>query len=145
MTALALLGRTAGVLPPSFLWVGLGGACGFLACMVLQVLRHPAHGLMLPLELLGTLGNILSYARIMAIGMASVVLALLATILAQLMGNVVFKALVIVAVHGLNLVLGTSRPGDPGPAPAVRGVFSPLPPDRGKRYAPFRKQGGVAA
>lgn len=145
VAALALLGRMAGVLPPAFLWVGLGGAFGFLCCMVLQVLRHPAHGLMLPLELLGTLGNILSYSRIMAIGMASVVLALLATILAQLMGNIVFKVLVIVAVHGLNLVLGTVDPTIQGLRLQYVEFFPRFLLTGGKRYAPFRKQGGVAA
>jgi hypothetical protein len=56
------VGRLAGVLPPVFTWLGLGAAAAFLALMAVQTARHPAHGLMLPIEVLGAVGNILSYA-----------------------------------------------------------------------------------
>lgn len=140
-----LVGRLAGVLPAPFAYAGLAAAAAFLAVMVMLVVRHPAHGLMLPLEVLGTIGNILSYARIMAIGMASVVLAVLATVLARLMDNVVLAALVVVAVHALNLVLGTVDPTIQGLRLQYVEFFPRFLVTGGKRYSPFRKRGGDIA
>jgi V/A-type H+-transporting ATPase subunit I len=140
-----LVGRLSGVLPPAFTWLGLASAAAFLALMALQTIRHPIHGLMLPLEVLGAVGNILSYARIMAIGMASVVLALLATILARLMDNAVLAALVVVLVHALNLVLGTIDPTIQGLRLHYVEFFSKFLLTGGKSFRPFRKIGGEFA
>ncbi len=139
------VGRLAGFLPAVFTWVGLGAAASFLALMALQTARHPLHGLMLPLEVLGAVGNILSYARIMAIGMASVVLALLATILARLMDNAVLAAVVVILVHALNLVLGTIDPTIQGLRLQYVEFFSKFLLTGGKKFNPFKKIGGEFA
>jgi V/A-type H+-transporting ATPase subunit I len=139
------VGRLAGVLPPVFTWLGLGAAAAFLALMAVQTAHHPAHGLMLPIEVLGAIGNILSYARIMAIGMASVVLALLASILARLMDNAVLAVVVVVLVHSLNLVLGTIDPTIQGLRLQYVEFFSKFLLTGGKRFKPFRKIGGAFA
>ena len=139
------VGRLARVLPGVFTYLGLAAAAAFLTVMVIQTVRHPAHGLMLPLEILGTVGNILSYARIMAIGMASVVLALLATLLARLMENAVLAALIVIAVHTLNLVLGTIDPAIQGMRLQYVEFFSKFLMTGGKRFNPFKKLGGVIA
>jgi V/A-type H+-transporting ATPase subunit I len=139
------VGRLAGVLPPVFTWLGLGAAAAFLALMAVQTVHHPAHGLMLPIEVLGAVGNILSYARIMAIGMASVVLALLASILARLMDNAVLAVVVVVLVHSLNLVLGTIDPTIQGMRLQYVEFFSKFLLTGGKRFKPFRKIGGEFA
>ena len=139
------VGRLAGVLPPVFTWLGLGAAAAFLALMAVQTVHHPAHGLMLPIEVLGAVGNILSYARIMAIGMASVVLALLASILARLMDNAVLAVVVVVLVHSLNLVLGTIDPTIQGLRLQYVEFFSKFLLTGGKRFKPFRKIGGEFA
>jgi V/A-type H+-transporting ATPase subunit I len=139
------VGRLVKALPPVFTYLGLGAAAAFLAVMVLSILRHPMHGLMLPLEVLGSIGNILSYARIMAIGLASVVLALLATILARLMDNAVLSILTVIAVHTLNLVLGTIDPTIQGMRLQYVEFFSKFLLTGGKRFSPFKKLGGEIA
>jgi V/A-type H+-transporting ATPase subunit I len=68
-------------------------------------------GLLLgPLELLGTIGNILSYLRIAAIGLSSVYLAQVANELGGLVGNLLVGLIIAGLFHALNLVLGTFSP-----------------------------------
>ena len=61
-------------------------------------------------EIMGTVGNIMSYARIMAIGMASVMLAVVANELAGAVGSLLIGALVAVLLHLMNLVMGMFSP-----------------------------------
>jgi V/A-type H+-transporting ATPase subunit I len=61
-------------------------------------------------ELISTLGNILSYARLMALGMASAALAVVANQLGGITGNVILGAIVALLLHALNLVLGLFSP-----------------------------------
>jgi len=63
-------------------------------------------GLLAPLELLKTIGNIVSYARIMAIGLTSVLLALVANMLSGLTGDIVLGAVVGILIHLINIVIG---------------------------------------
>ena len=65
-----------------------------------------------PLELLGTLGNILSYLRIAAIGLSSVYLARVANELGGTAGEYSVLVGIIIATlfHALNLVLGAFSP-----------------------------------
>lgn len=67
-------------------------------------------GVLAPLELLKTIGNIISYVRIMAIGLTSVLLAFVANRLAGLTGDIVLGALVGGLLHLLNIVLGVFSP-----------------------------------
>ena len=145
LTLAFFVGRLAKVLPPVFTYLGLVAAAAFLAIMIVQTIRHPAHGLMLPLEVLSTMGNILSYARIMAIGMASVVLALLATILSRLFENAVLAIITVILVHTLNLVLGTIDPTIQGLRLQYVEFFSKFLLTGGKRFSPFKKLGGEIA
>jgi V/A-type H+-transporting ATPase subunit I len=66
--------------------------------------------LMGPIEFIGLIGNILSYLRIAAIGLASVYLAKVANDVAGLTGNIVVGAIIAVLIHALNLVLGAFSP-----------------------------------
>ena len=61
-------------------------------------------------EIMSTVGNILSYARIMAIGMASVVLALVANELGSKMEVVLVGVLIAAMLHMLNIVLAMFSP-----------------------------------
>ncbi|MCB8945483.1 MAG: hypothetical protein H6658_17170 [Ardenticatenaceae bacterium] len=63
-----------------------------------------------PIEFVGLLGNILSYLRIAAVGLASVYVAQLANDLAGSLGSVVVGVLIAVLFHALNLVLGAFSP-----------------------------------
>jgi len=67
-------------------------------------------GLLAPLEIFKTLGNIISYVRIMAVGLTSVLLAYIANDLAGRAGSLVVGVVVGVLLHTLNLVLGVFAP-----------------------------------
>jgi V/A-type H+-transporting ATPase subunit I len=63
-----------------------------------------------PIEFIGLLGNILSYLRITAVGLASVYVAKLANDLAGTLGSIIIGVLIAVLFHALNLVLGAFSP-----------------------------------
>lgn len=63
-----------------------------------------------PIEFFGVIGNILSYLRIAAIGLASVYLAIVANRLAGSLGSLVVGVLVALLFHALNLALGALSP-----------------------------------
>jgi V/A-type H+/Na+-transporting ATPase subunit I len=69
-----------------------------------------AEGLLAPMELLSTLGHILSYARVMAIGTASVMLAVVANRMVGTLGSVVVGALFALIFHLVNFALGLFSP-----------------------------------
>ena len=67
-------------------------------------------GLLAPLELLSMLGSILSYARIMAIGTASVMLAIVANEMHGALGSAAVGALFALLFHLVNFALGVFGP-----------------------------------
>lgn len=112
-TLLALVGAggllvaAAGRLP-----AGLGTAAGVavVAGLVILAILEGALGVLLgPLELLGTVGHVLSYLRIAAIGLASVYLARVANELGTA-GPLWVGLPVAALLHGLNLILGVFSP-----------------------------------
>lgn len=76
----------------------------------ITLLATLANGMLAPLELLKSVGNIISYARIMAIGLTSVLLADVANRLGGLTGNLLAGVLVAALLHSFNLVLGIFAP-----------------------------------
>lgn len=89
-------------------------------------------GIVAPIELLSTLGNILSYARIMALGTASVMMAVVANRLAGSFGSVLVGVLFGLLFHLVNFALGIF-------APTVHGLRLHYVEFFGKFYSP----GGV--
>jgi V/A-type H+-transporting ATPase subunit I len=69
-----------------------------------------AEGVLAPIELVSTLGNVLSYARIMAVGTASVMMAVVANRMTGAFGGVVVGALFALLFHLINFVLGVFSP-----------------------------------
>ncbi len=136
-----VIGRLVNLLPSVFTSLGVVAWILFLVFMLWTFKRHPLHGAMLPLELLGTVGNILSYARIMAVGMASAVLALLANQFGSMIDNVVLAVIVVVLVHALNLVLGVVDPTIQGLRLHYVEFFSKFYLSGGRVYSPFKKMG----
>lgn len=63
-----------------------------------------------PIEFITLIGNVLSYLRIAAIGLASVYLAKVANEVAGIAGNIIVGAIIAVLIHALNLVLGVFSP-----------------------------------
>src|SRR5512138_1929539 len=77
---------------------------------VLLPLLVISSGFLAPLELLRHIGNIISYARIMAIGLGSALLANAANQLAGLPGDLVLGTMAAIVLHGVAIVLGAFAP-----------------------------------
>lgn len=67
-------------------------------------------GIIFPLELIKTLGNIVSYGRIMAIGLSSVILANIANNFMGAIGNIFVGFLIALLIHSINIVLSVFSP-----------------------------------
>ena len=63
-----------------------------------------------PIEFVGVIGNILSYLRIAALGLASVFLAKVANDLGETVGSVIAGVTIALLIHALNLVMGMLSP-----------------------------------
>jgi V/A-type H+-transporting ATPase subunit I len=126
-----LLGWMAGPLPASLGYLGAAALVGALAVLVATL------GLAGPIELLGVVGNILSYARLMAIGLASVMLALVANALGTLSHDLLVGAIVAVLLHSLNLALGFFDSSIQGLRLHYVEFFSKFVEPGGVRFEPF--------
>jgi V/A-type H+-transporting ATPase subunit I len=100
---LAILAATE-VLPGSFFTPIVVALLVSFAALVV------AEGVLAPLELLTAVSNIFSYARIMAIGTASVMMAVVANRMAGAVGSVGVGALFALTFHLVNFVLGVFSP-----------------------------------
>jgi len=69
-----------------------------------------AEGLLAPLELLSTVSRVLSYARIMAVGTASVMMAVVANRMVGAIGSVAVGVVFAVIFHIVNLAIGIFSP-----------------------------------
>jgi V/A-type H+-transporting ATPase subunit I len=96
-------------------------------------------GLLAPLELLKSIGNIISYVRIMAIGLTSVLLAFMANNIAGLMGNVVIGIVIAVMLHLLNIVLGVFSPTIHSLRLHYVEFFSKFLEQGGREFEPLKK------
>jgi len=96
-------------------------------------------GLLAPFELLRHLGNIVSYARIMAVGLASVLLAYVANSLAGTAGSVWMGVTVAVLLHTFNILLGVFAPTIHALRLHYVEFFSKFVEPGGRRYQPLKK------
>lgn len=67
-------------------------------------------GILAPIEFVSTLGNVLSYARIMAVGTASVMMAVVANRMVGAFGSVLVGILFALVFHLVNFILGVFSP-----------------------------------
>jgi V/A-type H+-transporting ATPase subunit I len=103
-----LVGVLTDFLPQGFMNVAIAST---IIGIVLLSLSIGCLGIVMgPIEFIGLIGNVLSYLRIAAIGLASVYLAKVANEVAGMLGNVVVGAIIAVLIHALNLVLGMFSP-----------------------------------
>ena len=95
-----------------------------------------------PIEFIGLVGNILSYLRIAAVGLASVYVALVANELAGSLGNLVVGMIVAVLIHALNIVLGAFSPTIHSLRLHYVEFFRKFYEGGGRPFTPFRRQMG---
>jgi V/A-type H+-transporting ATPase subunit I len=96
-------------------------------------------GLLAPFELLRHVGNVVSYVRIMAVGLASVLLAYVANRLAGAAGSVWVGVVVAVLLHAFNLALGVFAPTIHALRLHYVEFFSKFIETGGPRYQPLGK------
>jgi len=97
-------------------------------------------GLLAPLELLKNIGNIISYARIMAIGLTSVLLAFVANRLAGMTGDIVTGIVVAGLLHLLNMIIGVFSPTIHSLRLHYVEFFSKFLEPGGRKFEPFKKE-----
>lgn len=130
----------------------------FIACFVvkLPVLQYPAMAILIlgivfllygggiigVLEIFGTLGKVASYARIMALGLAGVILAVVANKLVGAFGNIAIGLLIAVILHLLNIIVGAFSPSIHALRLNFVEFFGQFYESGGKPYKPFKKTGG---
>ncbi len=110
-----------------------------LAILALLPLLILAGGLLAPLELLKSFGNIISYVRIMAIGLCSVLLAQVANQLGGMTGNLLAGFLVAGVLHLFNLLLGVFAPTVHSLRLHYVEFFSKFLEFGGRRFEPLNK------
>ena len=98
-----------------------------------------AGGVLAPLEFLKSIGNIISYVRITAIGLTSVLLAFTANELGGLTGDVVTGVVVAGLIHILNIVLGVFSPTIHSLRLHYVEFFSKFIEHGGRRFEPLKR------
>ncbi|MGZ7130744.1 MAG: V-type ATP synthase subunit I [Halobacteriota archaeon] len=96
-------------------------------------------GIVAAIDIMSSLTNIISYARLMAIGMASVVLALVANKLGSSMGILVVGILVAVTLHLVNIVLCMFSPSIQSLRLHLVEFYSKFYSGGGITYDPFKR------
>jgi len=99
------------------------------------------HGFVAPLEILSAMGNIFSYARLMAVGLASAILGEVANLLSGMVKFALFVLIVGVLFHTMNTVLGLFDPTIQGFRLQLVEFFSKFYLGNGVPYTPFKKGG----
>ncbi len=128
----------AGLLPAELIAIGVAS---LIAATVIAGLSMGIAG---PVEMLGAMGNVLSYARLMAVAFAGVMLALVAERLGSLMPSIIFGILVATVLHSLNLALGVFDASVQGLRLHYVEFFTKFVEPGGTPYAPFTSALGAS-
>jgi V/A-type H+-transporting ATPase subunit I len=108
-----------------------------VAMLVAFPLLVLAEGFLAPLELLATLGNVLSYVRIMALGTASVMLAVVANRMVGTFGSAVVGFVFALLFHLVNFGIGLFSPSIHAMRLHFVEFFGKFYSPGGRRYEPF--------
>ncbi|MGB7789150.1 V-type ATP synthase subunit I [Methanoregula sp.] len=126
-----------GLVPDTLVW----------PVVILMVISLPlillGAGVFGTIEVMSTAGNILSYARLMAIGMASVILAIVANRLSGAFGIAIIGIVVAILLHALNLLLAMFSPSIHAVRLHLVEFFSKFYEGGGVVYRPFKKETGT--
>lgn len=117
-------------LPPA---VGTGALVALFPLLVVLVATE---GVLAPIEIMKTLGNVFSYARLMALGLASVMLAEVANEMAGFF-TVVVGVTVAVLLHAVNFAMGCFSPVIQALRLHYVEFFDKFYRDGGRPYEPF--------
>ena len=135
---LGIVGIFADLLPAGFMTPAVAG---LIVGIVLVGASLGWLGLLMgPIEFLGLVGNVLSYLRIAAIGLASVYLAKVANDMAGMVGNVMVGVIIAVLLHALNLVMGAFSPTIHSLRLHYVEFFRKFYEGGGRSYHPFKSQ-----
>lgn len=99
-------------------------------------------GMMGVFEIFGTLGNIFSYSRIVALGLAGVILAVVANKLAGSMGSIYVGIAIALLLHLINIVVAAFSPFIHAIRLNVIEFFNQFVESGGAEYKPFKRTGG---
>ncbi|MDO9549663.1 MAG: V-type ATPase 116kDa subunit family protein [Methanoregula sp.] len=123
----------AGIAPETAIY-----PAGILVVIALPLILFGA-GVFGTIEVMSTVGNILSYARLMAIGMASVILAMVANRLGESFEIAIIGIIVALLLHALNIVLAMFSPSIHSMRLHIVEFFSKFYAGGGVVYKPFKK------
>jgi len=135
-----IVGVAAGQLPEGLMTPGV--AAVVVGMVVLIAVGGPMGLLMGPLEIIGTIGNVLSYLRLAAIGLASVFLARIANELGAT-GPLWLGIIVATLFHVLNLALGTFSPTIQALRLHYVEFFGRFYEEGGEAFRPFGSEGDL--
>ncbi|MFH1736610.1 MAG: V-type ATP synthase subunit I [Actinomycetota bacterium] len=99
-------------------------------------------GMMGVFEIFGTLGNIFSYSRIIALGLAGAILAMVANELAGSIGSIYVGVAVALLLHLINIVVAAFSPFIHAIRLNVIEFFNQFVESGGAEYKPFKRTGG---
>jgi V/A-type H+/Na+-transporting ATPase subunit I len=135
---LSIVGALTKFLPSGFISPGVAGV--IVGISSLGASMGWLGLLMGPIEFIGMIGNILSYLRIAAIGLASVYLAKVANDVAGVIGNVIVGIILAVLIHAVNLALGAFSPTIHSLRLHYVEFFRKFYEGGGRKYEPFKSQ-----
>ena len=116
-------------------WIGLGFG------LIISSIARGVSGIFLgPIEFVGVIGNILSYLRLTALGLASVYLAQVANDMAGRVGNIFVGIIIAVVIHGLNIIIGILSPTIQGLRLQYVEFFKTFFEGGHNPFSPFRKR-----
>ncbi|MCC6501573.1 MAG: hypothetical protein IT362_00370 [Deltaproteobacteria bacterium] len=131
---IALALAMAGFVPDALIpWAASVMGLSFIALSVLE-------GMLGPIEFMEALGNIISYVRLMAVGTASVVMALVANQMGALADNAALGVIIAALIHCLNLLLSVLSPSIQSMRLQYVEFFSKFYEGGGRLYRPFKKR-----
>jgi len=131
-------GVVAGWMPEAFMTPAISGL--ILGIVLLSVPMGWIGILMGPVEFIGLIGNVLSYLRIAAIGLASIYLAQVANDMAGKVGSLLVGVIVAVLIHALNLAMGAFSPTIHSLRLHYVEFFRKFYQGGGRPYEPFKRR-----